>query len=145
MRAYLTPVADKAGSGNFLAGLTAAGVPDSVLWAPARYIANGGGNGATVADIITDKLWLPTEREMFGSRTYSNSIYETAANQARLEYYGENSKRIKHKSGSSRQWYWEASPEAADASSFCAVDYAGTTANGDAGIVGGCAPAFCVK
>jgi hypothetical protein len=81
MRTYLVPFASTAGSGAFLTGLTAAGVPADVLWAPTRYVAVPSANGARA---IQDKLWLPTEREMFGLQLYSSS-YETAANQARLE------------------------------------------------------------
>jgi hypothetical protein len=134
MRAYLT--------GNFLAGLTVAGVPDSVLWAPMRYVVNGG-SGAN--NTVTDKLWLPTEREMLGSRTSSDNMYETAANQARLEYYGDNDKRKKYKSGSNSEWYWAASPAAPGATSFCYVNDAGLTTFAGAIAAGGCAPAFCVK
>jgi hypothetical protein len=113
---------------------------------------------------IEDLLWLPTEREMahegrarlvsiYGP--YSASYDETATNQARLEYYSgsndtdptvshieSNGKRIKHGAGTS---YWEASPSAAGASSFCNVDDFGYTYNYSASALGGCAPAFCVR
>jgi hypothetical protein len=55
MRAYLT--------GNFLRGLIAAGVPEGVLYAPTRYIANG---GERATDALADRLWLPTDWELFG-------------------------------------------------------------------------------
>jgi hypothetical protein len=139
MRTYLT--------GAFLTGLTAAGVPDSVLWAPTRYVANGG-SGATAADPIQDKLWLPTEREMVGTRTYSNETYETEENQARLEYYNSDASRKKYDTSplGTAFSYWLASPLSTAATHFCYISYAtGTTAAGDASAESGCVPAFCVK
>jgi hypothetical protein len=76
-------------------GLLAAGVPEGVLYAPTRYIANGG-SGASAADALADWLWLPTEREVFGRNVYSHTRWETAANQVWLEYYGGNTQRIKY-------------------------------------------------
>ncbi len=138
MRTYLT--------NSFLPGLkTAIGLTDdTILWAPTRYAANKG-SGADGTQTIMDKLWLPTEREMFGSNTYSSTVYETAANQARLEYYVDNTKRAKYDSTNTVSWYWLASPHRGAVFDFCVssnpiganVHYAGT--------VGGCAPAFCVQ
>jgi hypothetical protein len=57
---------------------------------------------------------------------------ETAKNQARLEYYTTNESRLKFFAGGSANitaayadWWWEASPSAADAYSFCAVYHFG--------------------
>jgi hypothetical protein len=80
LRKYLTKVDSGNGGGNFLAGLTNAGVPEEVLWAPRRVIST---IGAT--ETINDLLWLPTEREMLGFS--SAAIDETESNQARLAYY----------------------------------------------------------
>jgi hypothetical protein len=154
MRTYLT--------GNFLTGLTSAGVPDSVLWAPKRVMATEySGSGTTE---IEDKLWLPTEREMFGNRKYSNNSAETDANQGRLDYYctqngytGDRSQRTKYNSDNLRSgsgvpadddglgsFYWEASPDYSGSSSFCNANRGGGAyhyaASDDLGVV----PAFCV-
>jgi hypothetical protein len=143
MRAYLT--------NNFLPGLLAAGVPEGVLYAPVRYVANGGAR-ATAADALTDRLWLPTEREVFqdGKDADGDSFssrYETSANQARLEYYAGDAQRVKYDKGGGWHWWWEASPStyAAGAASFCNVHNGGNTSGGSASGVGGCAPAFCVR
>jgi hypothetical protein len=147
MRQYLTD--------NFLRGLLAAGVPQSVLYAPIRYIANGG-QRATGADALADWLWLPTEREAFENGTsyyngsqygpYSNGRWETAANQARLEYYDSNSRRIKYnRNGNALSW-WEASPGTYSASAvFCVASINGSAVSPSPSSVGGCAPAFCVR
>jgi hypothetical protein len=99
-----------------------------------------------------DKLWLPTEREMFGNGPwtygpYSNGTYESAANQAHLEYYDSNTKRIKCQSSSyGTRWYFSASPRSAITSYFCYVGTGGGYSGGSvASDVGGLAPAFCVK
>jgi hypothetical protein len=103
------------------------------------------------ADEIQDKVWLPTEREMTGGKSYSNDTYETGTNQARLEYYTDNTRWFKYDSGGSSKWYYEASPGDADGAttngSFCAVDSFGRASHTfphpypPIGVV----PAFCVK
>jgi hypothetical protein len=126
--------------GNYLAGLTAAGVPNTVLWAPKRYARNGADTGT---DEITELLWLPTERELFGSQTYSSTTYETAANQARLEYYTADALRIKYTISDSPQNYWLASCDSS--SNFCNTGSNGGAYHNVAYNVVGCAPAFCVR
>jgi hypothetical protein len=144
MKPYLT--------NKFLPSLTAAGVPDSVLWAPRRYVANKG-NQATppappaAADLIEDKLWLPTELEMFGVRTYSDVAWETDANQARLEYYNNDDMRVKYTSnyGTGPSAYFLASPITTTNHQFCAVFSTGYADWLSAGATNAVAPAFCVK
>jgi hypothetical protein len=157
MREYLTPVDEKTGSGKFLAGLTEAGVPEAVLWAPTRYIANGC-DGATGADTITDKLWLPTEREMFKGRSRSNRIIETTSNQPFFNYYTSyatavfinNVTRLKYLStGSATRYgygtmYWTASPSSDGPSGFCSVHSQGVPHVYVSSDPSGVAPAFCV-
>jgi hypothetical protein len=166
MRKYLVEVGDSnadPNDGKFLEGLKAAGVPEGALWAPKRVVSVKNGQGE-----LEDLLWLPTERELFenGKSTYqyegttygpynprSVTADETAANQARLEYYTTNESRLKFFAGGSADithihaddWWWEASPYAADAYSFCRVDYAGYSYYISASKEGGCAPAFCVR
>jgi hypothetical protein len=104
MRQYLVPVPGAAGSGNFLAGLLSAGVPESLIYAPARYVS-------TVSNAIVqaaDKLWLPTYYELFGNT--SAAYFEDAAHQARLEYYGGDTQRIKYASDNASRTWWTASP-----------------------------------
>jgi hypothetical protein len=132
MRTYVT--------GNFLAGLKNAGVPDAVLWAPTRHVWNT----ISGVEIIQDKLWLPTEREMFGSNGHSNSTYETQNNQARLGYYDTDQKRIKLQSNNTGIGYWLGSP-VWDRYYAC-VDHSGKMAYNGVDVGGvGVAPAFCVR
>jgi hypothetical protein len=135
MRRYLIPYSGN--SGNFLTGLKNAGVPAGVLWGPQRKVAKE--RTGTATNEISDILWLPTEREMFGSQYYlSPPDSETEANQARLEYYDSDTRRTKS------AWSWESSPYRASASDVCAVGNYGATNSSSADSAGGCAPAFCV-
>ncbi|GHU99131.1 hypothetical protein FACS189483_08020 [Spirochaetia bacterium] len=149
MRQYLVPVAGKAGSGKFLTGLTAAGVPEDVLWAPSREVWTGflssGGSPSTTVDTIADKLFLPTEWEMLGSRSYSHATYETTANQGRFEYYAIANSTRKYGSGDTQLAYWEASPHGTNSQYFCNVTATGTLGYNMPDMAVGCVPAFCVK
>jgi hypothetical protein len=144
-RAYLVPVDGKDGSGVFQRGLTNAGVPFDLdrIWGPTRYVANGGSK-ATSADKITDKLWLPTEWELFGTRKHSSS-YETATNQARLGYYTSDGSRLKYRDDGTVDGWWEASPYSDFTSIFCGVTILGVSSYAHAINALGFAPAFCVK
>jgi hypothetical protein len=137
MRTYLTA--------NFLSGLTAAGVPSSVLWGPSRLVANAG-YAATGTHTVTDTLWLPTEYEMFGANNQSSSTYEGAGTQASFTgYYTSNTIRIKYNSTNAATYYWEASPNSASTANFCSVNSTGNDISLNASAEGGCAPAFCIR
>jgi hypothetical protein len=162
MRKYLVPVTGDDESGNFLTGLYSAGVPKGVLWGPARTLSKGTNGTGTV--ILSDLLWLPTEREMFQNGKSHNGEKpvgpysangETADNQARLAYYT-NSTRLKAWCGDGTgyypnmkfgagAWYWTGSSHYLGSSWFCNVSYLGSTLSNDASSAGGVAPAFCVK
>jgi hypothetical protein len=143
MRKYLVP--NDGGSGNFLTGLTNAGVPSDVLWGPKRSMAKEYNDAETDdCNIIEDLLWLPTVWEMFGSQSIS-PLSETAANQARLEYYADDAKRIKYGMSGMATIWWDASPSSFFADDFCATYNAGGDSTPAAGSAGGVAPAFCVR
>jgi hypothetical protein len=131
-------------TGNFLRGLIATGVPEGILYAPTRYIANNDKERATAADALADWLWLPTEWEVFGESLVSErNIWETAANQVRLEYYEGPTQWLK-RTADYRLWWWTASPDSGSVFDFCYVGVIDTLGIG-ASAVGGCAPAFCVR
>jgi hypothetical protein len=154
MRKYLVPVAGDDVSGKFLAGLTAAGAPEDILWAPARYLVNDGVSPSGV-DEIRDKIWLPSFWEILGFMDVL-TVYETAQNQTRLEYYHEPGNRRKwfakvedYVSGfdSSQYWsWWLATPTNYQGRFFAIYEYADGRpyspefARGSQGI----APAFCI-
>jgi hypothetical protein len=150
MREYLVGVDGK--GGNFLAGLKTAGVPEDVLWPLVRYVANGYNDNPRGTDALTDLLWLPTEREMFGSQTYSFAG-ETEENQARLEYYTSNGYEYRLKflgNNSIGSAYWMSSPLSGSQSPFCSVTSVNPGSQSSAGyhsanVPYGVAPAFCVR
>ncbi|MDR1894622.1 MAG: hypothetical protein LBQ61_08065 [Spirochaetales bacterium] len=119
---------------NFYTGLTAAGLPDAVVWAPSRRVTNQDYNGV---DPIEDKLWLPTKGEMGG--TYEAYEQETADDQASFAgYYTDDTSRLKYDSSNTPKDYRLAS--------LNGNDFVGN----DGGIYSsgthrGCVPLFCVK
>jgi hypothetical protein len=154
MRKYLN--GDGAATGNFLAGLIAAGVPEKVLWAPARAIVNvqdGKPLGilkendlVAIPAIIRDTLWLPTECEM-RSDGGPGLTYELQENQAWFEYYTDD---LLEKAGGTP--YWLASATSTPGYTTTAfrvsipVKGALNFGNGAASLEGGgVAPAFCIK
>jgi hypothetical protein len=131
-------------------GLQNAGIPFSTdkILSLTRKVANKG-SGATGLDTITDKLWLPTEWELFGANTYSwssGSQAETADNgQGRLEYYQDDASRIKYAiiGGSvTAVCWWEASPYYNYSSRFTIVGNSGNANYTGASTTLGIAPAF---
>jgi hypothetical protein len=124
--------------GNYWPALQNAGVPDGVVWPLSRRVANGG-SGATGVDAIHDKLWLPTEWELFGTNYGSNSDYENAGNQTHFDYYSSDSERAK--SGN----YWVASPYFDSTVYFNFITIEGGYWFGQPYNVEGCVPAFCVR
>jgi hypothetical protein len=139
MRKYL--------SGPFLAGLIDAGVPDQVLWPPARKVSARTNIEDQVDPAeIQDKLWLPTAWEM-GSAT-QHTLDETAANQARLEYYQDDPSRVKYGTSGAKQ-YWLASMTSDSYSAFVSIKINGAVLDSGGYLFSpmdaiGVAPAFCV-
>ncbi|MDR2588603.1 MAG: chitobiase/beta-hexosaminidase C-terminal domain-containing protein [Spirochaetales bacterium] len=148
MQAYLVGAGGpEAVTGNFYTGLIAAGVPAGVIYAPKRYVSKG--IYETGADLIEDKLWLPTVREMCGEGLYSNTTYETIQNQARLEYYVNDALRIKYGPASTlarnRSYFTASHNYVASTHSFASVGYNGRSTAGTLNLSTGCVPAFCVR
>jgi hypothetical protein len=143
MRKYLAPVEGNDASGNFLKGLIAAGVPEGVLWGPERALANGtNGTGNT---LVSDKLWLPTEWEMFGFGG-SSANGESSGNQAWLAYYTKNEHRVKYNSTGGAINYWMSSPSGKFDSGIWYISASGglpSSSNYPTDGMG-VAPAFCV-
>jgi hypothetical protein len=141
MRRYLVDVDGNGTGGAFLAGLRAAGAPKAVMWAPARYVSSKGNRA-----ILNDLLGLPMERELFGRVPggFLGAADETAANQARLEYYANTKRREKFRAGDGWTHYWTASP-GKNETLFCIVNDCGKRMAADANMELGCVPAFCVR
>jgi hypothetical protein len=130
---------------NMKNALISAGVPvdSDIIYGPARRVSKGGSSPAGY-DTIEDKVFLPTEYEMFGTRTYSDATQEAAEYQGRLEYYDSDTKRVKKTKDGTARIYWLASPYSGSAALFCAVFSSGAAYDSNASYVYGVAPAFCV-
>lgn len=100
--------------------------------------ANGSGSGTTVS---TDYFSLFSEKEIFGSISYSNSTAEAANTQ--LEYFKTSGNRIKKVGGSANSW-WERSPNSGYSSYFCHVNSDGSANGSNAGNTYGLAPFGCI-
>jgi hypothetical protein len=149
MRKYLSPVYGIDGSGTFFNGLLAAGIPESLFFAPIRYVSGPADlSGNTIAQ-IADKLWLPTEYEISGES--GNSVQEFPAQQARLEYYITLARRKKYTGANAAGTWFRASPFVTNSSlaqapaAFCATGTSGAWASLSGGEASWVAPAFCIK
>ncbi len=83
--------------------------------------ASVGGASSTI-ETVSDKLFLLSEVEIFGSTSYS-----AAGEGTQYDYYKAGNSKVKKRSGSAAAW-WERSPNASDSTCFCLV-YSGGYAN----------------
>ena len=98
------------------------------------------GNKLTTINTSNDKLFLFSEHEIFGAKTYSvgnegtqYSLFATSSN--RIKKLGD--------SGSAGNW-WERSPRASDATDFCFVFSSGAASDGNASDTFGVCFGFCI-
>lgn len=104
--------------------------------------AKSGTDGTLVES--EDTLFLPAERELFGSRSYSRTEEWNALQQ--WQYYAANNTndaRVKKRNGSANYW-WERSPYSGNSGSFCGVYSSGSAYYGNASGSYGVAPGFCI-
>jgi hypothetical protein len=88
-------------------------------------------------------LFPPSEHEVFGNCAWSETGYDDGVRVHFPIYQKSSLYRCKRYNGA-RDWWFESSPYAAAASSFCYVNSDGSANSVIASAVGGCAPAFCV-
>lgn len=101
------------------------------------------GSSSTI-NTSADKLFLPAEREIFASRTYSRTEEFNALKQ--WQYYANNSAasiRIKKLSGTAKIW-WLRSPYSGGSNSFVSVHTSGSVYYSNASGAYGVAPGFCI-
>lgn len=112
----------------------------SALTATTVKVAKNG-NSSTILD-VTDYLFLPAEKEIFGSVSYSRSEEGAVLTQFSL-YQANNtaSFRIKQRGGQNKAW-WLRSPFSGSTSSVCRVNDDGSAVSVSAGRELGVAPCF---
>ncbi len=97
----------------------------------------GIGSGVSAVKTSSDKLFLLSEIEIFGSRSYS-----TQGEGEVYQYYGLDSNRIKQQGTDNVSW-WSRSPNVSDGYSFVYAKANGASGTISAVIQYGVAPAFC--
>lgn len=85
------------------------------------------------------KLWLFSRREVFGEDGY----YICPKDDVHIPYYQKLENRIKFRDEKLSCW-WLASPNAANTTGFCSVDYDGDSNSWGADNFDGVVPGFCI-
>lgn len=98
--------------------------------------ASVGGTSSTI-ETVSDKLFLLSEVEIFGSTSYS-----AAGEGTQYDYYKAGNSKVKKRNGSADYW-WERSPLATSSTYFCLVNSNGTANAYHASGAGGVAFGFC--
>ena len=96
------------------------------------------GNNTSTIETVSDKLFLLSEVEIFGSTTYS-----FAGEGSQYDWYKAGNTKVKKVNGSANYW-WERSPYSGNTSGFCIV---GSNGNADYNVASdsnGVSVGFCV-
>lgn len=111
-----------------------------------KYSDNTGGGSDTAGYVTstTDYLFLLSEFEYHGARTYANSAEQSY--QARYAYYqaGNSKIKYKHNSAGTAAYVWCRSVNSSYSTTFCLVSTDGSANYQSAYRSWGVAPAFCV-
>ena len=98
--------------------------------------ASVGGASSTI-ETVSDKLFLLSEVEIFGSTSYS-----AAGEGTQYDYYKAGNSKVKKRNGAAAGW-WERSPYASSSTYFCLVNSSGSANVYAAGSAFGVAFGFC--
>ena len=98
--------------------------------------ASVGGASSTI-ETVSDKLFLLSEVEIFGSTSYS-----AAGEGTQYDYYKAGNSKVKKQNGSAADW-WERSPYASNSTYFCLVNSGGSAHCNRASNAYGVAFGFC--
>lgn len=118
----------------------------SVIAACTKYSDNtgGGSNAASYVTSTSDKIWLLSEYEVHGARSYANSAEQNY--QKQYDYYKNGNSKVKyqHSATTTACYWWLRSVDASGTYIFCVVNTSGVaTVNGAYGS-DGFAPGFKV-
>ena len=125
---------------DYLNGTILNGLPSDLRSAlKTTYKWYGTGNNTTNGQWHGCKVWIPLEYEMFGTTTYSPATEHSNGNARKYPIFTDITSRIKKQNNGSgsANWYWEASPFASSATSFCGVNSNGTSNGNAASITNG--------
>ena len=128
----------------FLAALPMAW--QNIIAACTKYSDNtgGGSNNASYVTATSDKIWLLSEMEVQGTRSYANSA--EANYQKQYDYYRNGNSKVKyqHTATTSACHWWLRSVNAGYTNAFCRVSTDGSAGNNYAYYSYGFAPGFKV-
>ena len=100
-------------------------------------LTSAGDQSATI-NTTSDKLFLLSEIEVFGTLTYSK-----AGEGSQYDYYAAGNSKVKTVNGSANHW-WERSPNGSYSASFCYVSSYGTASTANASGSNGVPFGFCI-
>ena len=106
-----------------------------------KELKRSAGNQSASLIVAYDKIWLPTELEVFGNITYAASSEATVQHQYPI--FPDTASRIKGvgREGTAAHW-WLSSPYVSAATPFCAVYASGAPTNSTASTAYGVLPGF---
>ena len=115
----------------------------AVMKSVTKYTDNtgNGGNSSSAVTATTDYMWLLSEFEVQGSRTYANQYEKNS--QAQYAYYKAGNSKVayNHANNGSAVWWWLRSPYYNYTTTFCNTSTDGSAgnyyANGSAGVLAG--------
>ena len=118
----------------------------NIIAACTKYSDNtgGGSNTASYVTATSDKIWLLSEMEVQGTRSYANSA--EANYQKQYDYYKNGNSKVKyqHTATTNACYWWLRSVYAGNALTFCLVHTDGSASNSHAYYSYGFAPGFKV-
>ena len=118
----------------------------AVLRSRTIYTDNRGGgtNDSSNVTATTDTVYIPSEFEVKGARSYANSYEQN--HQQQLAYYKNGASKIRYKSSdvSTAALWWCRSPSSSGSSTFCFVDTDGSPNSDTARIAFGFAPLITI-
>ena len=114
------------------------GMPDTLAQVKVPYVDYDNQGVIVYSD---DYLFLPAEKEVFGTRAWSIAAEANALTQ--FAYYKNGGSKIKSLSGSAA-WWWLRSVVYYNNHNFCSVDTSGSADYDGGSFVCGTAPCFCV-
>ena len=114
------------------------GMPDTLAQVKVPYVDY---NNQSTISYSDDYMFLPAEKEVFGTHPYSPTTEANALTQ--FAYYKNGGSKIKSLSGSAVAW-WLRSVDYSYSGYFCRVDTSGEADIHYASIARGAAPCFCV-
>lgn len=132
------------GSKSFMAALPSD--LRAVMKSVTKYSDNTGGttNAASAITATTDYLFLLSEWEVQGARTYASQYEQNY--QQRYAYYANGNSKVfyRHSATGSTAHWWLRSVYAGNSTYFCSVNTDGSANRNASGFSIGVAPAFCV-